>query len=495
MEKAKYIKKARKNLFGMLFVLMFALISMFAVQVQATENPVELKYSKYYLTKGVSFKMTATVQSTVEDKTLTWTTSDKTIATVTQKGKIKGIKNGTAVITATLSDGSSASCKVKVVTPSKVTLSDTSLTLLKGNTYTLTKTVAPTSAKNAIVSWSSSNKKVATVSSKGKITAVGNGTATITVKTGNGKKATCKVTVTAPTKVTLNKTSLTMTPGQSYTLKATVSPTAAQSFAVTWKSSNKKVAKVSSKGKVKVVGTGTATITVKTVNGKTAKCKITSKSYVKSGSKLYVGTSAGLKTYTLYTQTGKSSYYRNLGCVTTAVSIVASSYGKSYSPETIHASSVTKKYSERYAVKKLGYSTSLFGSAAISVKTASQILTDMGITNKAVYSYDKATAIAEITAHVKQGKPVILKANNSRVNGVQIANAHHAMVLVGIDENGYGIFIEPFNGSINYAHGNGTYFKMTIDTFVNKHMTSATGNYNVPYVTSIAAAGGYILVG
>ena len=286
-----------------------------------------------------------------------------------------------------------------------------------------------------------------------------------------------------------------MTPGQSYTLKATVSPTAAQSFAVTWKSSNKKVAKVSSKGKVKVVGTGTATITVKTVNGKTAKCKITSKSYVKSGSKLYVGTSAGLKTYTLYTQTGKSSYYRNLGCVTTAVSIVASSYGKSYSPETIHASSVTKKYSERYAVKKLGYSTSLFGSAAISVKTASQILTDMGITNKAVYSYDKATAIAEITAHVKQGKPVILKANNSRVNGVQIANAHHAMVLVGIDENGYGIFIEPFNGSINYAHGNGTYFKMTIDTFVNKHMTSATGNYNVPYVTNISAAGGYILVG
>ena len=76
----------------------------------------------------------------------------------------------------------------------KVKLNKTKVTLAKGKTVTLKATVTPSSA-NEKLTWSSSNKKVATVSKKGKVKAIKKGTATITVKTSSGKKATCKVTV------------------------------------------------------------------------------------------------------------------------------------------------------------------------------------------------------------------------------------------------------------------------------------------------------------
>ena len=80
-----------------------------------------------------------------------------------------------------------------------------------------------------------------------------------------------------PTKVALNKTSLTLTVGKSYTLKATFTPSNTTNKNLTWSSSDKKIATISSTGKVKAIKKGTATITVKTANGKTAKCKITVK--------------------------------------------------------------------------------------------------------------------------------------------------------------------------------------------------------------------------
>ena len=80
-----------------------------------------------------------------------------------------------------------------------------------------------------------------------------------------------------PTKVTLNKSSLTLSVGKTYTLKATITPGNTTNKKLTWTSSDKKIATVSSSGKVKGIKKGTATITVKTANGKTAKCKVTVK--------------------------------------------------------------------------------------------------------------------------------------------------------------------------------------------------------------------------
>ena len=158
------------------------------------------------------------------------------------------------------------------VSASAAKLNKKSISLNVGKTYTL-----KASGTKGKITWTSSKKSVATVSSKGVVKAKKKGTAVITAKYGK-KKLTCKVTVKQPVKsIKLNKTSATLKKGKSLTLKATISPSNANNKAVTWTSSNKKVATVSSKGVVKAVGNGTATITVKAKDGsgKKATCKIT----------------------------------------------------------------------------------------------------------------------------------------------------------------------------------------------------------------------------
>lgn len=159
-----------------------------------------------------------------------------------------------------------ATSSVKSVkTVAVISLSKTAVTMYRGKTYTLTAKVA-----SGTVSWKSSNTSVAKVSSKGVITAVAKGSATITasVKSGsNTYKATCTVTVKSPS-VSLNKTSATlyvgkvkkMYTGGSVTLKATTDPAGCT---VTWSSSDKSIATVSSAGKVTAVKKGTAKITAK----------------------------------------------------------------------------------------------------------------------------------------------------------------------------------------------------------------------------------------
>ena len=87
---------------------------------------------------------------------------------------------------------------IEISEPTSVSLNKTSLTLDDGKSYTLTKTVSPSNAVTSYT-WSSSNTSVATVDSNGKVTAKASGTATIMVKTSNGKTANCKVTVNLPT--------------------------------------------------------------------------------------------------------------------------------------------------------------------------------------------------------------------------------------------------------------------------------------------------------
>ena len=158
-----------------------------------------------------------------------------------------------------------------------ITLDQTSLTLGKGSSATLTATVQPSNSTDKSVIWTSSNSSVATVNG-GKVTAIAAGTATITAKTNNGKSATCTVTVkdnsVAVTGITLDKSSVTMGKGNNFLLTATITPANATDKTVTWESSDTGVATVSN-GTVKAVGIGTAEITAKTVNGKTASCTVT----------------------------------------------------------------------------------------------------------------------------------------------------------------------------------------------------------------------------
>ena len=166
----------------------------------------------------------------------------------------------------------------RAAAPAEVRLSRSSLALSVGEAYTLKSTVLPNDAKNKTCKWYTSRSSVAAVSSTGRVTARAVGTAVITAKTVNGKKATCKVTVSpVPTGVKISPTALTLGKGESYSLISTVLPANANDKTCTWSTSNSSAATVSNTGKVTAKAVGTATITVKTVNGKTATCKVTVK--------------------------------------------------------------------------------------------------------------------------------------------------------------------------------------------------------------------------
>jgi len=160
-----------------------------------------------------------------------------------------------------------------------ITLRSTSVNIMPGAKYSLTPEVIPSNASDPTILFTSSNTDVATVSSTGMVTAVGEGTATITAKTKDGSniKKTCKVTVSYPvSSVTLDKTTAKLAVGKTLTLKATINPSYATNQVVTWKSSNTKIATVSSSGVITAKKAGTVNITVTTKDGKfTATCKVT----------------------------------------------------------------------------------------------------------------------------------------------------------------------------------------------------------------------------
>lgn len=134
------------------------------------------------------------------DSVKSYKSSNKKIFTVDKKGKIKAKKKGTAKLTVTLASGKKATAKVKVqkgtVKTTKVTVNTSKLVLLKGGSYTLRTTLAPLTTQQK-ATYSSSNKKVVTVSSKGVLNAKKKGTAKITVKSGSKKKQ-ISVTVNVP---------------------------------------------------------------------------------------------------------------------------------------------------------------------------------------------------------------------------------------------------------------------------------------------------------
>lgn len=265
------------------------------VTVTVPVSGIQLSQTSAALTVGDTLTLTKTIYpSDATNQAVTWTSSSDAVASVDSNGKITAKTAGSAVITCkSVSDNSvvgicNVTVKAKVQTPSeikvnKITLNKTTASVTKGKTLQLTATVAPGNATKKEVKWSTSNKNVATVSPSGLVTAKSAGTATITctAQDGSGVKATCKITVKNPvvkvTKVTLNKTTATLAPKETLTLKATVTPTNATNKAVTWKSSNTKIATVSSSGKVTAKAAGTVTITcrAKDGSGKKATCKIT----------------------------------------------------------------------------------------------------------------------------------------------------------------------------------------------------------------------------
>lgn len=199
------------------------------------------------------------------DAIVTFKSSNTKIATVSSKGVVKGVKAGTAVITAKVGNAT-ATCKV-TVKASTIKFAKASVTIYKGKTATVKATATPSAA----VKYTSSNTKVATVNSKtGVVKGIKAGTVTITAKAGT-LKTTCKVVIKNPA-FSLVKSSATIKKGKTTTIRSKAAPAGK----VTYTSSNKKVAAVNSKGVVKGIKKGKATITVK-CNGITKKFVVTVK--------------------------------------------------------------------------------------------------------------------------------------------------------------------------------------------------------------------------
>ena len=298
---------------------------------------VSLNKSATTLTEGESETLTATItpSNATGDKTVKWSSSNAEVAAVDSNGKVTAKKAGTAVITATSSNGKTAGCTVTVkqkeIAITGISLNKSTTSLTEGESETLTATITPSNATgDKTVKWSSSNAEVAAVDSNGKVTAKKAGTAVITATSSNGKTAGCTVTVKqkeiAITGISLNKSTTSLTEGESETLTATIAPSnATGDKTVKWSSSNEAVVAVDSNGKVTAKKAGTAVITATSSNGKSASCTVTVKqkdTYTGlrdvNGTLTYFTNGQADKTYTGFVSYAGNNYYVINGVVDTS---------------------------------------------------------------------------------------------------------------------------------------------------------------------------------
>lgn len=271
----------RKLLCCLLAVLLTFSLVIPGVSVEAAQKKVTVNYETYTLKKGkqVTLKASVNGKKTAASK-FTWKSSNRSVAKVSSKGVVKGLKNGKATITVTLKGTKkSAKCKVIVGTPvSKITVTPKQVTLENGKKQKLKVTVTPKKASNKQVTYTSSNKKVAVVSSKGTIKAKSAGTAKITVKAadGSGKKAvvTVKVKENEPIPVTVQTIAMEnlsdgkqLNVGEKLQINTSILPENATDKRISFTSSDENTAIVDANGLITAVAPGTCKITVTAMDG------------------------------------------------------------------------------------------------------------------------------------------------------------------------------------------------------------------------------------
>ena len=303
-------------------------------------SQITLNRSTAILGVGESFKITATVTPQNAVAEVTYQSSNVNAVKVLSDGTVRAVGIGEARITVVTDNGKAAYCNVTVRrAPGSVSVSKSKVTLGVGEKYRLSCTLPYGTAANGFT-YSSSNSSVVRVDRRtGEFTARGVGTAKLTVRTYNGKTAVCTVTVKeAPKSISLNKRQITLGIGEEFDLDSSL-PSGCGAYSVKYSTNNSKIAAVrAGGGLVTAKAVGTAKITVKTYNGKTAVCTVTVK---KAPNKITMNTgkiTLGLKdSFTLYVDYPKGSSCRSLTFTSSNPKVVsvdkkgkitAKSYGK-----------------------------------------------------------------------------------------------------------------------------------------------------------------------
>lgn len=228
------------------------------------------------IVKGATDKLTATLVPADANGTITWSTSDSSVATVSSDGTVTAVKNGKATVTAKCGD-LSAQTKVTVINPLKaITITGTTHSIKKGQTTQLGLTYDPADTTDSVAAtWTSSNTSVATVSKTGLVTALKDGSTTIKATVGN-VSSTYDIAV-KEVKLTGIKMEEKALIHKGDTKAFTVEYTPADTTddkTVAWSSSDSTVASVDNNGIVTAVKPGSAVITATAANGTKAECTV-----------------------------------------------------------------------------------------------------------------------------------------------------------------------------------------------------------------------------
>ena len=236
---------------------------------------ITLKSSTDYVMIGENLTISAELSPKLAKSSITWTCSDESIASVAEKSDlsmtITGVKEGTIVITALNKDnGLVASKVIKVVKKlAGLTLSEHEVTLPQTQKfYQLYAVCTPALPENQKLEWKSSNKKVVTVDTNGKVTLVKPGTAVITVISENGLSDQCTFIVTQGiTDITLDSNDITIYVGEKQRITYTIKPDNASNLKLKWNVLDSKVCSVDSSGYVTGKNAGTTVVTVESTDG------------------------------------------------------------------------------------------------------------------------------------------------------------------------------------------------------------------------------------
>ena len=257
------------------------------IKVVSAVDTISLSAKNDYVLVGDNLTISATVSPKLANASLIWAVSDESVASIADTADlsmtITGVAAGSVVVTAVNQDNAIVATKViKVIQDiTSLSLSDTEVVLPQTTGfYQLYAYCTPALPENQSLTWTSSNKKVVTVDSNGKVTLVKPGTAVITVSTENGLLAQCNFTVTQGVEsINFDESEITLYVGEKYRLTYVIKPNNATTVDLKWDVYDSKIATIDASGYVTAKNVGTTIVMAKATDGSgvMAMCSVTVK--------------------------------------------------------------------------------------------------------------------------------------------------------------------------------------------------------------------------